>query len=628
MSRLGSIEWCCLPHLDSPSHFASLLDRNLGGSFQLSPQGDFHSKQRYLQRTQVLETLFETPHGRAVLTDWMPMEKNVCPEPVIYRRLELIQGKISWSLFCSPRFFYGARGAQAEFHRNESSVLFRGDLRDELCQLHVGNGIPLEIPKNRASASCRFDLEAGESLQFSWAWGSRIRVPDQFSPTTTIEAWRAFSHRCNSNRCIVAGPWHDGVARSLLILKLLSAHSTGSFAESITTSVPGITGGNRNWDYRFAWIRDGAYLIQALATLGYQTEASEYFLWLSDILLRDGAEGLQPVYTLDGGRHLPETELGHLSGYQGSRPVRAGNLSHSRFQLDIFGHILLAAAEYFKIFGPLPERLWPKLAEIADYVCQAWRRPDHGPWEMRSKPDHFVASKVYCWAAIDRAEQLAKVLGKNASRHWSNEKEILRKTILTQGFDSELGSFVRSFGGRELDAAVLAIPLVGFLPIQDPKMLSTLNVLQENLSEGVLLRRYRGSDGIEGTDALHLQSSLYFITCLALSGRVDEASDRLAELCTYATPLGLLGEQIDLATEETTGNFPSASAHLALINAALYVNSARSRLGLALPLLGREARGLERSEDLVLDGGHPLDCEYNKCPTACSGKNRRARVLA
>lgn len=585
VSRLGSIDWCCFPDLDSPSHFGALLDEAQGGRFQIVPQGDYRSQQRHLQRTQVLETTFETPSGRAILIDWMPMTQQESEKPVIYRRIRVIHGKVSWSVNCAPRFRYGRDPAVAEYHRD--GVLFRGAHPTDLSLLRASK--PLEISTNGSSAGARFTLEADEEAIFAWQWG--IKSPASLRPAleSTVDFWKAWAHRCVPEGCEFAGPWHDTIVRSALNLKILT-HSTGSIAEALTTSIPGIPGSSRTWDFRYAWIRDGAQAIQALANLGYRDECNAFFQWLSDIIARDGVEGLQPVYRLDGGKILPEEVLDHLSGYQGSRPVRVGNLASSFFQLDIYGHVLIAATEYYRIFGELPPKLWPKLIDIADYVCHAWRRPDHGPWEMRSKPEHFVGSKIYCWAALDRALWLAKELGQRVLSRWNTEREILHRTILSQGFDSSQDCFIRAFGDSELDASSLLIPLLGFLPVDDPRVINTLNKIESRLSEGVLLRRYEGTDGLEGSDGYHLTSSLLFVSCLALAGRTDEAADRLAELCTYSTDLGVFGEQVDLASGDTSGNFPSASVHIGLINAGLYVGAARGRQILTGHLMGLSFR--------------------------------------
>lgn len=579
ISRLGSIDWCCLPYLDSASHFAALLDENQGGQFQICPHGDFHSEQSYLPRSNVLQTHFETPTGRGVLTDWMPIADGVSRLPVIYRRVEVIEGDVEWVLLCNPRFGYGAEGIQAEKFRQ--GILFRGTVPEDMAFLN--SDIPIHIHSSGRSAVAQFKLPPGQLAHFSWTWGRSVRPETVASPESAMRYWQAQAHSCGttngatSSKCVFAGPWHDNITRSGLVLKLMTNRFSGAIAESVTTSLPSLLGGSRNWDYRYTWVRDSALAMQALINLDQQEEAKRLFHWLSDIVVRDGAEGLQPVYTLDGGKFLPERELTFLSGYAGSRPVRVGNLSSRQFSLDIYGHVMLSAIQYYQFFGSLPDDLWPRLAEITEYVCQAWRRPDRGPWEVRAKPEHFVSSKVLCWVAIDRACWLAEAMGCEIPRRWYEERNVLHRTICEQGFDTGRRSFVRAFGERELDASALMIPLLGFLPADDFRVLSTLDVIQSELADGVLVHRYRTSEGVPESDGGHLLCSLWFVSALALCGRVDEASDRLAELCTYATPLNMFGEQVDPVTGKPAGNFPSASGHLALINAALYVAAARGR---------------------------------------------------
>jgi GH15 family glucan-1,4-alpha-glucosidase len=318
--------------------------------------------------------------------------------------------------------------------------------------------------------------------------------------------------------------------------------------------------------------------------MGHMDEVHSYFSWLRGIIERDSAESLQPFYTLDGGRVIPEREPPYVSGHTAPR----------QFQLDIYGHVMLAVSEYYKLFGVLPDELWLKLTEIADYVCQAWKRPDYGPWGLTHKPEHFVVSKLFCWAALDQVCWLAKESKKPSSPRWLGEKNILHRTITEQGFDVEKNSFIRSFGGREIDSSVLWIPFLNFLSVDDHRVHGTLDAVQSQLSEGVLIKRYRNLYEIQNEEPLDLWSSFFFISCLALSGRAQEASDRLAELCTYASPLGLFGDQINPFHEEMPRNFPSSSVHLAMINAALYVGAARGRRKPITFLIGTEPVPLQQ----------------------------------
>ena len=537
-------------------------DDSRGGRFQIVPSGDFRSEQRYHQRTHVLETTFETPDGRAVLTDWMPIGNGHSEDPSICRRIEVIEGHVNWSLIATPRFNDGLEPGRAERFRD--AILFRGRNPGEIGLLR--SEVPLELTQGGTAASARFRVEAPSRARFRWAWGRRAEVPLFADPFDTIETWRKWAHHCGSGGgsggpgdggCALAGPWHDLVARAGLTLKLLLAPYSGALAEAVVT--PG------KLEPRRAWIRDAAMTIQALRALGCGREADAHFSWLCDLIARDGAESLQRMYTLDGGRELPEHER--------------------RFHLDVYGHVALAASERLLNEGDIPERALKGLYSIADYLCQAWRRPDHGVLETPGKPEHFVASKVMSWVALDRVIRIAEAKDHDVPPRWPQERAILHRTILDSGFDESMGSFVRAFSEREIDASVLLIPMTGFLPPDDPRVLGTLMAVQQRLGQGALI--LRGS----GSDIAHLPSSFSFASCLALCGRADEAADRLAELCSYATPLGFLGDQVDVSGE-TSGSFPSAFAHVALINAGLYVGQAR---GLKLPPLLTHVIGMPQA---------------------------------
>jgi len=434
----------------------------------------------------------------------------------------------------------------------------------------------------------------GQSATFAWVWGRHKNVSLDVTPKKTIEYWQKQSHRCQDTlselpACLFAGPWHDLVSRSGLLVNLMLNDFSGSLAESPTTSLPALKGGGKNWDYRHAWLRDAAMTIQALLNIGQKDAAQKFFHWLADRILQDGAEALQTVYTLDGGKNLPERELMFLTGYAGSRPVRIGNLAARQFQLDIFGHVMLASSHYLTVFKQLPANLWPKLAEITDYICHIWRRPDHGHWENRSKPEHFVISKVMCWVAIDQACKMAAKLGLQTPPRWLHERKILHKTVCEQGYDTKQRAFVRTFGDQELDSTNLLLPLLGFLPINDERIQGTIDATQRSLSNGVFLYRFTNQDKLPESDSVHPQSSFWLVSCLALAGRHEEASDHLAELCTYATPLGLFGEYLDPISSEPAGNFPSSSTHLALINASIYVgicNDPQKMSCLTFPIIG------------------------------------------
>ncbi|MGK5089973.1 glycoside hydrolase family 15 protein [Bdellovibrionota bacterium FG-2] len=562
ISSRGSIDWLCLPHLDSPSHFGALLDENKGGRFQICPEGEFHSQQRYLPQTQVLETHFKTATGEAILLDWMPWELSSLAkrdDPVLNRRIEMITGKITWSLHCVPRFNYGSHPGISE--PLSDGFLFRGATPDELGRLRTQLSL-------RDATSATFSLENKQSTQFQWVWGRSFRRAPHSFPGPTIDAWRTIAHRCQLPSCFFAGPWHEWVARSTLVLRTLFSPHTGTIAGAATTS---------QHDDRNVQIRDSGLTYQALNALGLFDEAQALGHWLHCLLLRDGAEDLQPVYSLDGGRKLTEHELPDLMGYQGVRPVRVGNQSARRFQLDIYGHLMLGLYEHLKSRPLLTEKTAQRLAELADTVCEIWKRPDHGPHEAVGRAEHFVTSKIMCWVALDRVISLYKNTSRFPSRRWIEEREIIHRTVCEQGYNPKRRSFIRSFGSSELDSSVLLIPLVGFLSIEDPRVSETVDAIQNTLSQGVLIHRIEAAELSSGNGTLHIPSSLMLAACIALQGKPGEARDRLAELCSFATPLGLFGETLHPSTGKIGGNFPCAASHIALINAALYLGVATGK---------------------------------------------------
>lgn len=533
------------------------------------PQGEFRSKQHYLSRSQVLETLFETPMGHGVLTDWMPIDSAGTNAPMICRKLKVMEGTIEWTLQCTPRFQYGENPAQAE--RHPRGVLFRGAQPEDLAILQAD--IPLQLLPNHTTATAQFTLRAGESTQILWIWGrsgtlteissdKKIKTPELQS---SLALWHKIAHRCASSSCPLSGPWHELVIRSGLVLKALTTPFSGSIADAVTITLKGHSSGHL-WDYRQTSLRDGSYLLQAFTQLGYIEEAHAFFSWVHTLIDRDGAENLQAHYTLDGSRNLPERTL----------PYWVPHENPKHFQLDIFGHVALTASQYYKLFKKFPDDLWPKLVEIADYVSQAWRRPDHGPWNYSGRPEHFVASKLFCWVTLREICWLADVLLKPTSPRWITEKNTLHRTICKQGFDSGQNSFIRSFGENEVDSSLLWLILLDFLPQDDPRIQGTLHSIQTLLSDGIFIRRSRARFDFQGEEPIDLLSSLQFTTCLALVNRIDEAKDRLAELCSYAHPLGLLGDQLTNAEHPLPRKFPSVTVHTYLIHCAAMIGATRA----------------------------------------------------
>ncbi len=365
------------------------------------------------------------------------------------------------------------------------------------------------------------------------------------------------------------------VTRSGLILKSLTQPYSGSIAQSVTVT-PKSNSHGHFWDHRQATLRHGAFLIQALYQLGYVEEAKAYFSWARYLLERDGGQGIQAYYTLDGSRHLPGPLVPNWVPQENLNP----------FQLDIYGHLILMISQYFKIFNELPEEIWPKLVEVADYIGQAWRRPDYGPGNSTGRPEHHVASKLFCWKALEEICNLATGLKKPISPRWIAEKKTLHRTICEQGFNTQKNTFVRAFGETDLDSSSLWAVLLQFLPADDPRIQGTLHAIQSELAQGVFIRRTRPRFEFQKEEPLDLLTSLQFATSLALSDRNEEAIDRLAELSTYANPMGLMGNQIAPTDHPLPEKFPCVATHTFLINCALYIGSHRLKNRINYPLVG------------------------------------------
>lgn len=571
----GSVDWCCFPHLDSPSVFAALLDDEKGGRFQIAPVAYRSSSQVYHRGTNVLDTVFVTDGGRVRLTDFMPvavMEGSEAGVHRIYRRVACEEGQAVLRAFFQPRFNY-ARG------ETRLTLVSRGVLADHPC----GDGAilcaPVDLNVRGNAVEATFPLRQGETAWWVLRYGehdqcgvdvreceSRLREAREF--------WRSWVQTCE-HPCLSSGPWHDQAQRSGLVLKLLFG-PTGGVAAAATTSLPEQIGGTRNWDYRFTWIRDASFTLQALYALGHHREAEQFFSWLCHIFRRrKDPKHIRVVYGMNGEEDFQEEVLDHLQGYRGSRPVRIGNAAVGQRQLDIYGELLDAALRFYQATGKLSRDLWKMLRAVVDHVCEVWWEPDWGIWEVRSGPKHFVHSKVMCWVAVDRAIRLADAadFGREVAR-WRRVREEIRNDVLAHGWSEREQAFVQHFGTDRIDASALLMPLVGFLPIGEPRMQSTIEAVVRELGQGGLLRRYSGGDGLEGSEGAFLLCSFWLVDCLTLSGRIDEACSLFETLRGYANHLGLYSEQIDPSTHELLGNFPQAFTHIGFVNSALLLGQA------------------------------------------------------
>ncbi len=574
----GSIDWLCFPYLESPSVFASLLDQEKGGSFRICPVGEFKASQSYVENTNVLTTLFTSASASARLTDFMPVEDVATHGTfrAVYRKIEAVSGDTDISLQFIPRPDYGQVSGVLAYEGSGLAYYWDGKV------VSLRTTIPLRITGNEAQAT--FTMRQGDEVWFSLIFGNESTFDDRDNARLlkeVIRYWQGWVHRCEHTTCVIEERWHDLVVRSELVLKLLANPRTGAIAAAATTSLPEVIGGTRNWDYRYAWIRDASFTDQALFHLGHRKEASDFRAWAMHIVEEAGVpERIRVLYGLHEEANLQEHVLGHLTGYRNSRPVRIGNGSASQTQLDIYGELLNAFYDTTRRGEDFPEKRWPLVAKIVDHVCDIWNRKDAGIWEVRGEPRHFVYSKLMCWVAVDRGIKIAREKGLSAQlARWEGTREEIRQAILDKGYSKKTGSFVQTFDSETLDAAVLLIPYMGFLPAVDARVQSTIDmVLKRLVFKGYLVRRYEGDDCLPGSEGAFIICSCWLVKALALSGRIHEAEQIFGDVLRHASPLGLLSEEIDLRTGKLIGNFPQAYSHIGLINSALYLSWAKGRL--------------------------------------------------
>jgi GH15 family glucan-1,4-alpha-glucosidase len=569
----GSIDWCCFPHVGSPSAFAAILDHSKGGRFSITPIGRFKSKQEYVRDTNVLVTSFNTETGAARLTDFMSLKNKRSSseqdDAAIYRKLECTEGAISFEIDYSPRFNY-ARDTTAMTSTGHGVEARSGDKN-----LFLQSDITLKVAQDYSTA--RFTMNQAEVVWFVLHYPQNSVVsPDKCETEleATLKYWREWVHKPTGNAKLFDGPWRDLVVRSGLVLKLLAHEDAGAICAAATTSLPECIGGERNWDYRYSWIRDASFTVQALYSLGHYDEARKHLQWFVHICRKNpDPSKIQIMYGMQGERNLHEEELDHLEGYMNSRPVRIGNGAAKQRQLDIFGELINAIYETERYGEKIPEGEFEFIRRLANYICEVWNTPDSGIWEVRGGPKHFVYSKLMCWVALDRATKIAQRLDHHThSKRWNDARTEIRKAIIEKGYNEELGSFVQYFGSTTLDATALLIPIMGFLPIEDKRVQSTINTIMEKLTTKTgLVYRYRGPDGLGGKEGAFLLCSFWLVKALALSNRISEAEEILAKVTKFAGNTGLFSEEVDPDTGKQLGNFPQAFSHVGVINSVLYL---------------------------------------------------------
>jgi GH15 family glucan-1,4-alpha-glucosidase len=588
ISRSGSIDWCCQPRMDSPSVFGAILDRRRGGRFRICPTDGSVGDQEYLGDTNVLRTRFEVGGGVVLLTDFMPLRGDIngrngsSAAPEIHRILECEGAPVVVDVDWSPRFDY-AREA-TEIRRSSSGwIAYGGSSRlvlDGLADAEL-----LEGDDDGPVLRARLRLEPGERKAIVTRWDSDNASADLDETTrllnATLTTWSDWANREGLiKKRDWAGERSGMITRAALVFKLMIDAETGAIAAAPTASLPEEIGGVRNWDYRFAWVRDAGLTAQALISIGHEAEAVDLLRWFEEVSQSCSESGreLQIMYGLRGEKDLREQTLDHLEGYRGSRPVNIGNGAFGQFQLEVYGELVSTAYELVRRGHELAPDVAAFIAWIADHLVEVWERPDHGIWEMRGEPRHFVYSKVMAWAALNRAVLLAEHFGLQGHLdRWRSERDRIRAQVLERGFDSELNAFVQAYGSKDMDAANLRLPLVEFLPAEDPRMQGTLNRIMAELTSGCLVYRYHADDGLPGGEGAFGLCTFWLVDVLALSGRLDEAKDVFNHMADFANHVGLFAEQIDPKTGGFLGNFPQAFTHIGLINSALYLAYAEGK---------------------------------------------------
>jgi len=574
VSRDGSLDWLCLPRFDSPSVFASILDAGNGGRFLVRPIGEFSTERRYLANTNVLETVFHAPTGACVLRDLMPVSSeedkraNLTPEHEVLRDLEGLEGEVEVEIFYDPRPDYG---------RLRPALQRRGvfGLQSEVdgAALALRSELPLQVSGDDRSARGVSKIRSGEHKYLSLTYSMEapavvplLRDAARGRIDRTVRWWRDWA-----GRCAYEGPYREAVVRSALTLKLMTYAPSGALVAAPTTSLPEWLGGVRNWDYRYCWLRDASFTSRALFGLGYTEEAEAFLGWLLHATRLTWPE-LQVLYDVFGEAKVPERELSWLEGYAGSRPVRVGNDAQGQLQLDVYGEVIDAAAQFLDRGGRLDRDTSRMLEGLGRTVCRRWREPDEGIWEGRSGRFHHTHSKTLCWVALDRLVKMHEAGHLEVSVDvFRTIRDEIRRDIETHGYNGQIGSYTRTFDGEEMDASLLTLPHYGYIEGTHPRMRSTCASIHEKLASDGLIYRYESDtdDGLPPGEGAFGICSFWAVECVARGGDVEGAKRAFDRALSHANDVGLFAEEIDPETGAALGNFPQAFTHIGLINAAL-----------------------------------------------------------
>ena len=565
VDRRGSIDWLCFPRFDSGACFASLLGNEDNGRWLLAPVGGGTPARRYLHDTLVLETIWETDDGTVRVLDFMPPREE---SPDVVRIVEGLRGSVRMRSELVIRFDYG------------HIVPWVRNVDGARLAVAGADALAFRTPAHTHGEDMRTISEVvvdeGERVPFVLTWYRSHRDPPvPIDPERALADTESFWREWNGQRTgSLPDEWRDVVARSLMVLKALTYAPTGGIVAAPTTSLPEWIGSVRNWDYRYCWLRDATLTLLALLNAGHAEEAAEWRRWLLRAVAGDPAD-LQIMYGVGGERRLSEFELPWLAGYEGSAPVRVGNAASEQLQIDVYGEVMDALYQARAHGLPIEQSAWRLQQVLLGYLEQAWGRPDEGIWEIRGERRHFVHSKVMAWVAFDRAVRTVETQGMDGPvDRWRALRDEIHDEVCARGFDEKLGSFTQSYGSQELDASLLLLPLVGFLPGSDPRVRGTVEAVERELVQDGLVLRYRthgGVDGLPPGEGVFLPCSFWLVDCLELLGRHEDAHGLLGRLLALTNDLGLLSEEYDPGARRLLGNFPQAFTHLALVNSVFNV---------------------------------------------------------
>lgn len=570
VSRHGSIDWCCIPRYDADPCFGLLLDEGAGYCSIAPDTRAFETTRCYLEDTMVVRTCYETAEGSAYLDDLFVMSENENTPGYsqLLRIVHGVKGEIDLEVKVRPRFAFGEVNPWVRQHAEDVFTAVGGD-----SGLVINSDMALQA-SDKYSLKSHVHLEEGDCRHLSLAFALPADLDDgpthiQDMPALdkaleqTIRWWQRWSGRIDKE---IDAP---GIRRSAIILKALSYAPTGAIIAAPTTSLPEGLKGTRTWDYRFSWVRDAAYTADALVELGCEEDAGQFRQFI-ERTAAGSADQLRTLYGIDGGQRHEEIELDHLQGYGGATPVRVGNHASTQLQLDVLGELLELAWAWYHRGYQSSDDYWTFLVDLVNRVCHQWQEPDHGIWEMRCDPGHYVHSKVLCWSALNRGITMAMETGRDAPlASWRQARDQVREAVETRGYDDKRGIFVQTFDNHYLDAALLRLPRVGFIDYKDERMLRTCDAVWEGLDMDGLLRRYNSPDGLPGEEGAFLPCSFWLAECLAYQDRVDDAFQVFDRARKTANDLGLFAEQYDPERERLWSNFPQGLTHLSYINAAL-----------------------------------------------------------